>query len=478
MQAGPVPQATRSISSHGGPTTPVGTFSDGSGDFDVSFSECLDKALPPPEPTKSAGTHKTSEDGHPKVAEESENPPDTKFVPDAPPLNLVALLSLVTSPEQSTTERSLGGSASEQAHPATGDIALAPRSTLESASAVEAALGFGKNTDDSTTVMSATQDDPASRVTKLRGSPRESADGLQPASGPAAAINDASLRRTRGNAETRAEQLATGFDSERRGLRTMAQPENGAEYTTARDALPPRGLHAAQSDSNSGSPSNQRRPAPWNTNNERIEPKDVAARHSAFGEGFSFAAPVQSLAALAAEGKGIASPAPDADRSPLLGVERDSIPANPAPIMSPSDAPEQVVKISSHPTRPEWRSEFLRGMQVLVTDRVQVAELQLNPANMGPVSVQITINEHQANIIFGASHDETRRAIEQALPQLRDLLNASGIQLDSASVGDQASRQPGNSPAAARTPRAEDAPAPPLRVPPARRSQHLLDTYA
>ena len=51
---------------------------------------------------------------------------------------------------------------------------------------------------------------------------------------------------------------------------------------------------------------------------------------------------------------------------------------------------------------------------------VQSASLQLTPEHLGPVDVRISMQDGSASVSFNAAHADTRAALEQALPRLRD----------------------------------------------------------
>jgi len=68
-------------------------------------------------------------------------------------------------------------------------------------------------------------------------------------------------------------------------------------------------------------------------------------------------------------------------------------------------------------------------LSVFAKDGVQRAELHLNPAEMGPVSVQIVMEGTQARIDFGADVAATRHAIEAGLPELASALRDAGFTL-------------------------------------------------
>ncbi|MDI1260796.1 flagellar hook-length control protein FliK [Aquabacterium sp.] len=88
-------------------------------------------------------------------------------------------------------------------------------------------------------------------------------------------------------------------------------------------------------------------------------------------------------------------------------------------------------------------------------DGTMSAELHLNPGEMGPISVKISLDGQSAQVDFAAANLETRRAIEASLPMLSASLDDAGFSLGGSGVSDQspqqqfnqASGQPGGAPA-------------------------------
>ena len=72
----------------------------------------------------------------------------------------------------------------------------------------------------------------------------------------------------------------------------------------------------------------------------------------------------------------------------------------------------------------------------LVREGVQHARLSLNPAEMGPVTVQIAVDGTQARVDFSADLAATRAAIESSLPALAAALHESGLKLAGGGVFD------------------------------------------
>lgn len=81
-----------------------------------------------------------------------------------------------------------------------------------------------------------------------------------------------------------------------------------------------------------------------------------------------------------------------------------------------------------------WAEQLGERVQLMANSRLQTAEIRLTPAELGPVRVQIAVDDGTANVTFQAQHAITRDVIEQALPRLRELLAESGLTLNQASV--------------------------------------------
>lgn len=72
------------------------------------------------------------------------------------------------------------------------------------------------------------------------------------------------------------------------------------------------------------------------------------------------------------------------------------------------------------------------------------AELILTPAHMGRIEVSINMNGDQASANFVAANAATREALQDAMPQLREVLAGAGIQLGQANVSTNSGGQAWN----------------------------------
>jgi flagellar hook-length control protein FliK len=135
---------------------------------------------------------------------------------------------------------------------------------------------------------------------------------------------------------------------------------------------------------------------------------------------------------------GASSPAPSAGPSQ-------------SPVLDPASQLRSAVVADTATSRPlqhpvgtsAWADEVGTRM-IMMTDRGQhSASLRLSPEHLGPLEVRIAVRDDQASVWFGAAHADTRAAIEQALPRLRELFASQGLSLADAGVHHQAPRDQG-----------------------------------
>jgi flagellar hook-length control protein FliK len=86
-----------------------------------------------------------------------------------------------------------------------------------------------------------------------------------------------------------------------------------------------------------------------------------------------------------------------------------------------------------------WETALGQRVCWMIGDHQQTASLMLDPPELGPLQVVVTMNNDQATAAFFAPEPEVRRALEAAIPRLREMMDAAGIQLGDATVGSGAS---------------------------------------
>ncbi len=105
-----------------------------------------------------------------------------------------------------------------------------------------------------------------------------------------------------------------------------------------------------------------------------------------------------------------------------------------APTQSPGVERTIAVPVSDQ----HWPSAVAAQVHWMLGNEVQSATLRLSPDHLGPVEVRIEVQNSQVNVNFSASHADTRSALEQAVPRLREMFASSGLTLGQASVQQEA----------------------------------------
>ena len=86
---------------------------------------------------------------------------------------------------------------------------------------------------------------------------------------------------------------------------------------------------------------------------------------------------------------------------------------------------------------PAWQTAVNERVVMMAGRGMQSAELRLSPAELGPLQVQLAVDERGVSVTINATHAATREALEGAIPRLREMLSEQGMNLNGATVSDQ-----------------------------------------
>ena len=196
---------------------------------------------------------------------------------------------------------------------------------------------------------------------------------------------------------------------------------------------------------------------------------DLRATAAAQGAGTRPAPPLPSAAAMAAEAAPASTPRAGGDAPaalPLPALHASFMPATAASVASAATAaaaaaPTFEAHLAAALDSPVFAPALATQVSWLVREGVQHARLSLNPAEMGPVTVQIALDGTQARVDFSADIAATRAAIESSLPTLAAALHDRGLTLAGGGVFDGQPRPgtPGDRGQAAPNTRRADGPA-------------------
>jgi len=96
---------------------------------------------------------------------------------------------------------------------------------------------------------------------------------------------------------------------------------------------------------------------------------------------------------------------------------------------------QHSTSIDTHLHAPSWPQQFGEKIVWLAHNDQQSAQININPPQLGPVQITVSLNGDQATLAFASPHAEVRQAIESALPQLKEMLSTAGINLGQSNVG-------------------------------------------
>jgi len=147
--------------------------------------------------------------------------------------------------------------------------------------------------------------------------------------------------------------------------------------------------------------------------------------------------PVEGSAA--AEAASTPTPTPAPALAPAATPQPPAL--TPPTLQAAAVAPIVEGHLPAAPGSAEFSTQLGAQLTTFVRDGVQHARLHLNPAEMGPVTVQIQLDGQSAQVHLAAEHGLTRQALEQSMPLLAGSLREAGLTLSGGGVFEQP-RQP------------------------------------
>ena len=105
-------------------------------------------------------------------------------------------------------------------------------------------------------------------------------------------------------------------------------------------------------------------------------------------------------------------------------------------------APAQA-RLALGPGHPDFARQLGAQLTTFVRQGVEFARIELHPAELGPLTLQIQLDGQRAQVHFAAERVETRQALDAALPTLAGSLRDAGLTL----AGGGVFQQPRDTPA-------------------------------
>ncbi len=93
-----------------------------------------------------------------------------------------------------------------------------------------------------------------------------------------------------------------------------------------------------------------------------------------------------------------------------------------------------------------WSQAMGDRIMWMIGKGVQTSSIRINPPNLGPIQVHVSVHNDQASVNILAQHGAVKDAIEAAIPRLREMMHEGNLQLVNVDVSHRENmQQEGNS---------------------------------
>ncbi len=134
---------------------------------------------------------------------------------------------------------------------------------------------------------------------------------------------------------------------------------------------------------------------------------------------------------------------PSREAMSAIATVADAARQFPAVSTETSRAPGTAPAIPVPVNHPQWEQALGERVLWCVNRHSSTAQLSLNPPDLGPLEIRISLDRDRAHVLFVSPHETVREAISAAVPRLQDMLGEAGIQLLDVGIERHASgRQP------------------------------------
>nr|MBX2858910.1 flagellar hook-length control protein FliK [Cellvibrionaceae bacterium] len=95
------------------------------------------------------------------------------------------------------------------------------------------------------------------------------------------------------------------------------------------------------------------------------------------------------------------------------------------------------IPVNIHFSKPEWSNMVADRTALMFAQNVTSADLQLDPPELGPLQVKVSVNQDQASVVFMVSNAAVRDSLDQSVLRLKELLAQQGLDLVNVDVSDR-----------------------------------------
>jgi flagellar hook-length control protein FliK len=131
----------------------------------------------------------------------------------------------------------------------------------------------------------------------------------------------------------------------------------------------------------------------------------------------------------------------DAASAPALSVSAPLAAAVQQTSLNLAQVAASGERIAARVGTPAWDNQVAQKIVWMAAGQEHSATLTLNPPDMGPMQVVLSVTNDLASVTFSSATPEVRQALADAMPKLRDMMSESGIALGNATVNDGSAQQ-------------------------------------
>lgn len=106
---------------------------------------------------------------------------------------------------------------------------------------------------------------------------------------------------------------------------------------------------------------------------------------------------------------------------------------NPTPVPV---TPVTQLSVSTPVQQPQWGEAVAEKVMWMSAKGIKEADIQLDPPELGPLSVKVSVSQEQAHVSFTVQHASVREALDQHAMRLREMFEQEGINLADVDVSD------------------------------------------
>lgn len=126
---------------------------------------------------------------------------------------------------------------------------------------------------------------------------------------------------------------------------------------------------------------------------------------------------------------------PSVDKAGGASSDLASVLALPMPATAALPATTHQLQLQPPVGSQDFASELGQQVAWLGGQDIKQARIRLNPEDLGPLDVKVSVMHGRVDVVFNAQHPAAVTAVQQSLSQLGQMLNQQGLSLGHAEVG-------------------------------------------